>query len=271
MPGGIGAVAYNAIITQRNAEPNTLIAFAGGSLLNIAEGKFGKYTEHDVKWLAAFGIDYGVLMVRADSPFTSLQQLVAALKKQPGKLVFGHDGTVGGPDWMKVTLLAHAAGVDYKSIRFVGFEGSGEANIALTGGYVDVVSTDVSEAVSLIRSGSPVRILTVFSDRRLPGQLNGVPTAKESGYDVQWSHIRGVYMGPKVPEVDYQRWVTIFNKMLSRPEFIRLRNEHGLLPFNKTGAQLDIYVHDMMKQYRRLAGQPGLVTVLPEAAQLNNK
>src|SRR5512141_1348627 len=55
MPGGIGAVAYNAIIAQRPAEPNTIVAFSGGSLLNIAQGKFGRYNENEVRWLAAIG------------------------------------------------------------------------------------------------------------------------------------------------------------------------------------------------------------------------
>ena len=43
MPGGIGAVAYNTVIAQRPDDPNIIVAFSGGSLLNIAQGKFGRY------------------------------------------------------------------------------------------------------------------------------------------------------------------------------------------------------------------------------------
>jgi putative tricarboxylic transport membrane protein len=42
MPGGIGAVAWHTLVSQRASEPNTLVAFSGGSLLNLAQGKFGK-------------------------------------------------------------------------------------------------------------------------------------------------------------------------------------------------------------------------------------
>ncbi|MDU5192109.1 MAG: tripartite tricarboxylate transporter substrate binding protein, partial [Mixta calida] len=59
MPGGVGAVAYNAIIAQRPAEAGTVVAFSGGSLLNLSQGKFGRYSVDDVKWLAAVGTDYG--------------------------------------------------------------------------------------------------------------------------------------------------------------------------------------------------------------------
>ena len=47
MPGGVGAVAYNTVIAQRPADGNVITAFSSGSLLNIAQGKFGRYDEND--------------------------------------------------------------------------------------------------------------------------------------------------------------------------------------------------------------------------------
>ncbi|MDB5762327.1 MAG: tripartite tricarboxylate transporter substrate binding protein [Herminiimonas sp.] len=263
MPGGVGAITYNAIISQRNAEPNTFVAFSGGSLFSIAQGKFGRYTEKDVRWLAALGTDYGVLIVNQDSPFKSLKDLALALKKQPNKIVFGGSGTIGSQDWMKAALVADASGAGHKAMRFVGFEGGGEANTALQHGHVDVVSGDASEAIGLMRAGAPLRVLTVFSGKRLPGILKDVATAGEDGYDIEWQNIRGVYMGPQVAEADYQRWVAVFNKMLVQPEFIRLREEQGLLPFARTGAALEAYVHDMVDEYKRMAIQSRLLIKSP--------
>ncbi len=104
MPGGIGAVAYNAIVAQRPAEANTIVAFSGGSLLNLAQGKFGRYNENDVRWLAAVGSDFGAVIVAENSPFKSMKDLVAAVKADPSKVVFGAGGTVGSQDWMKAAL-----------------------------------------------------------------------------------------------------------------------------------------------------------------------
>lgn len=81
MPGGIGAVAYNAIVAQRPAEAGTIVAFSGGSLLNLAQGKFGRYNENDVRWLASVGSDYGMIAVREDSPYKNLKDLMEAFKK----------------------------------------------------------------------------------------------------------------------------------------------------------------------------------------------
>ncbi len=109
MPGGIGAVAYNAIVAQRPDENNTIVAFSGGSLLNLAQGKFGRYNENDVRWLAAIGTDYGAVVVAESSPLKTIADLVAAIKADPGKVVFGAGGSVGSQDWMKAALTARAA------------------------------------------------------------------------------------------------------------------------------------------------------------------
>ena len=259
MPGGIGAVAYNAIVAQRPGEDNTIVAFSGGSLLNIAQGKFGRYTENDVKWLAAVGTDYGAVVVRNDSPFKSLKELMTAVKADPTKVVFGAGGTVGSQDWMKAALVARGAGIDYKAMRFVAFEGGGEAITALQGGHVTVYSGDASEAAEKIAAGAPLRVLAVMADKRLPGTLANVPTAKEQGYDLEWPIIRGFYMGPKVSDADYKVWVDTFNRMMASRDFDKLRAERGLFPFAMTGAELDGYVKKRVAEYRKLADEFGLL------------
>ncbi|HJV85986.1 MAG TPA: tripartite tricarboxylate transporter substrate binding protein [Noviherbaspirillum sp.] len=258
MPGGIGAVAYNAIVAQRPADANTIVAFSGGSLLNIAQGKFGKYSESDVRWLSIVGADYGAVIVRKDSPYKDLKELLAALKADPSKVVFGAGGTVGSQDWMKAALTARAAGVSHKAMRFVAFEGGGEAISALQGGHVQVYSGDASEAASQIAAGANIRVLAVFADKRLPGAMASVPTAKEQGIDVEWPIVRGFYMGPKVSDADFNAWSDAFGKMMRMPEYAKLRDDRGLFPFSMTGAQLDIYIKRYTQQYRKLAGEFGL-------------
>lgn len=259
MPGGIGAVAYNAVVAQRPADPNVIVAFSGGSLLNLAQGKFGRYNENDVRWLSAIGADYGAVIVTKESPFKSLKELLAAVKTDPTKVIFGAGGTVGSQDWMKAALVARAAGIDYKAMRFVAFEGGGEATTALQGGHITVYSGDASEVAEKIAAGAPFRVLAVMADKRLPGVLANVPTAKEQGYDIQWPIIRGFYMGPKVGDADYKVWVDTFNKMMATKEWEKLRDERGLFPFAMTGAELDTYVKRQVGDYKKLADEFGLV------------
>jgi putative tricarboxylic transport membrane protein len=258
MPGGIGAVAYNAIVAQRPAEANTIVAFSGGSLLNLAQGKFGRYNENDVRWLAGVGADFGAVIVAESSPFKSMKDLVAAVKADPTKVVFGAGGTVGSQDWMKAAIVAKSAGLNPKSMRFVAFEGGGEAITALQGGHVQVYSGDASEAEEQIKAGAKIRVLAVMSDKRLEGRLAAVPTAKEQGFDIEWPIIRGFYLGPKVSDADYKLWSDTFAKMMATPAFDKLRAERGLFAFAKTGPALDAYVKARVAYYRTLAADFGL-------------
>ena len=259
MPGGIGAVAYNHVIAQKPDDPNSIVAFSGGSLLNLAQKKFGRYNVNDVRWLAPVGADFGVAVVRDDSPYKNLKDLMAAFKQDPGKIVLGAGGTVGSQDWMKAALTARAAGVDYRKMRFVAFEGGGDAITALRGGHIQAYMGDAAEAFTMLEGGAPIRVLAVFNDERLPGKLSSVPTAQEEGFDIQWPIIRGFYVGPKVSDADYQWWVDAFDKTLSDPGYAALRDKQGLFPFKKTGAELDKYVKERVADYVKLANEFGLI------------
>ncbi len=259
MPGGIGAVAYNHIVAQRPGDPNAIVAFSGGSLLNLAQGKFGRYNVNDVRWLAAIGSDYGVAIVRDDSPYKDLKSLMEAFKADPTKIVLGAGGSVGSQDWMKAALTAKAAGVDYKKMRFVAFEGGGEALTALRGGHIQAYMGDAAEARTMLDGGAPIRVLAVFNDQRLPGSMSEIPTATEQGFEIIWPIIRGFYVGPKVSDEQYQWWVQAFDKLMQTPEFAKLQEQQGLFPFNKTGDELDAYVKERVKFYTELADSFGLI------------
>src|SRR3546814_15184218 len=122
MPCVIGAVAYNHVVSQKPDDGCSITAFSGRSLLNLAQGKFGKYNVNDVRWLAAVGSDFGVAVVRDDSPYKNLKELMAAFKADPSKIVLGAGGTVGSQDWMKAALTPKAEGVDSKKISRKGVE-----------------------------------------------------------------------------------------------------------------------------------------------------
>jgi putative tricarboxylic transport membrane protein len=261
MPGGIGAVAYNTVIAQKPDAANAIVAFSGGSLLNLAQGKFGRYTENDVRWLAAIGTDYGAVVVAENSPFKSLKDVMVAMKADPTKVVLGAGGTVGSQDWMKAALTARAGGVNPKTMRYVAFEGGGEALTALQGGHIHVFTGDAAEAQQQIKAGAKVRILAVMNDKRLSGDMANIPTATEQGFDVDWPIVRGFYVGPKVSDADYKVWADTFSKLMATPAYDKLRTERGLFPLAMTGAPLDAYVKKQVAGYRKLAEEFGLNVV----------
>lgn len=258
LPGGVGAVAWNTVLTQHKQASNTLVAFSGGSLLNIAEGKFGRADIKQVRWLAALGADYGMIAVKHDSPYRNLTELMQALKKNPEHLTIAAGGTVGSQDWIKMAYLAQFAGIDSRSLKIVAFEGGGESFTALQANHVQIVSGDISEASWHAQHGK-IRVLAVFAEQRLPGALQHIPTAKEQGYALSWPVIRGVYMPPQISDAEYAFWVQQFERYLHHPAYQQQLEKYGLFPFSLTGAALQSYLDKTMQQYRQQAQQLGLI------------
>jgi len=265
LPGGIGAVAFNTIVYRRPAEPGTIVAFSGGSLLNLAQGKYGQHTARDVRWLASLGLDHGAVVVHRDSPLRTLRDLETALRSDPSRVPFGGGGTVGSQDWLKAATVLRRMGLDYRTMRFVSFEGGGEALSALRGRRVQVVWGDVAETLALIEEGAPIRMLAILAASRLPGALQTAPTAREQGYDVTWQVVRGFYMGPQVDDAAFRQWVELFRKTAQGPGFDEQVRAAGLVPFFRAGPELDAYVKATTAEYRQLVKGFGLrANVLPD-------
>jgi len=252
-PGGIGAVAMAHMMTTRRRDPNAIVAFSSGSLLNIAQGKFGAGVEFaHIRWLAAAGVDYGSLIVRADSEIASLEALMGIIHTEPGRIVFGAGGTIGSQDWMKAALLFRHEGRDARDMRYVAFEGGGAATAALLGGHIDVMPGDVSDATGLLGTGT-IRVLAVLSEHRLPGMFAALPTAAEQGVDITWPIFRGYYTAPDISAAQYQWWVERFARLIATPEFQQIREAKGLLPLDLVGEEFAAYVTDQAARYQQLA------------------
>jgi putative tricarboxylic transport membrane protein len=259
MPGGIGAVAYNAIQAQHRKDGNVIVAVSTGSWVNLAQGKFGRFSENDVRWLGAVGADYGVLAVRKDSRFKTLADFVDALKADPASVAIGAGGTVGSQDWMKPALVAKAAGVDPKGMRYLSYEGGGEALAALLGGTIEALPGDASEMLGQLEAGE-IRVLATFSAERLTGAYANIPTAKEAGYDVQWPIVRGFYVPPEVTDEQYAYWSNALAKLNADPAWQKARTDQGLYEYNLIGPEFDAFAKERTQAFRALAKEVGLPT-----------
>ena len=259
MPGGIGAVAYNQIQASRRSDPNVIVAVSTGSWVNLAQGKFGRFSEDDVRWLGAIGADYGVLAVRADSRFETFEDFVAALKEDVGSVAIGAGGTVGSQDWMKIALVAQAADVDPKGLRYLSYEGGGEALGALLGGTIEALPGDASEMLGQLEAGE-IRVLATFSNERLDGPYAEIPTARESGYDVEWPIVRGFYGPPEMGDDAYAYWTDALSQLNDNPEWQTARAEQGLYEYNLIGEEFDAFAKQRTAAFRDLATSVGLAT-----------
>jgi len=258
MPGGIGAVAINMFNTTRTDDPNAIVAFSSGSLLNIATGKYGRWTENDVRWLATAGADFGAVVVRSDSRFKTLIDLMKAFKKGENSVVIGAGGSVGSQDWMKAALLIKSIHKDPRKMRYVAYDGGGDAITGLLGGSIEVYFGDVGEMISHLDAGT-MRILAVMSPERLPEPFAKYPTTKELGYDAEWTIMRGYYIGKNVSDEAYNAWVDVFKKAYGTEEFAKIQKDKGLMPLNMAGKAFDDDVKRRVGRMRTIAREAGLI------------
>lgn len=244
MPGGVGAIAFNVFTSTRRSEAGSLVAFSEGTLFNLANGKFGAHDASEVRWLAILGLDHGTVVVQDKSAWRTLPELEKAMSERPQEIAIGGSGSINGRDWMRVSAMAKLAGVDIRKLRFVAFDGGGDCMTALMGGHVQVCINDVASTQTRIDRGQPLRMLAIFAEARLPGKLNGIPTAREQGFDLVWSVPRGVYLGPDVSDADYAFWVDALRRGMQQPAYAASLSNHYLLARPLVGRDLARFVEE---------------------------
>ena len=145
------------IQARKPRSPATAIRFAQNQYTGLEASEF--------RWIGAIGADFGVVAVKADSPFQTLDELVAAVQADPTDVVFGGGSPQGGQDHFKVLLFAEELGVDPAEVPWVAYDGGGEAQNALLGNEIEVFTGDVSETFG----NTDLRILAVMGENRIDG------------------------------------------------------------------------------------------------------
>ncbi len=258
LPGAGGGVAFARAVSQRNEDPNVLIAASPSTTLRLAQGQYGDLTVDDVRWVGAIGAEYGILAVASDSPLRTLDDVLTAWRRDPTSLVVSGGSAVAGQDHMKMLLLADRAGIDPLRIRYVPFDGGGEAMTALLGGFVDLFSGEASEVEGQIAAGR-IRVLATFAPERTEGLLAEVPTARESGVDLVWVTWRGFYVPGGIDDARYQAWVDILDQVGRSSAWEQARDTNRLQPFFMVGPEFAAFVQEQVEDFRGMSREIGLI------------
>jgi len=259
MPGAGGGVAYGYVVSKRADDPNLLIAASTSTTTRLAQNKFPGMDKDMVRWVGALGADYGVIAVAKDSPYKNLADLMTALKTDPSKVAIAGGSAVGGWDHFKVLIAAKAAGVKKLiKVKYIAFQGGGEAITQLLGGHVQAYTGDVSEIQGQLESGG-LRVLAVLSEERLPGVMSSVPTAVEQGVNAVCPNWRGFYLPKKVSADAYNYWTTAMGNIYQSAEWQQIMTDNGLMPFFKKGAEFEAFVNKQVADIRDLSRELGII------------
>jgi putative tricarboxylic transport membrane protein len=259
MAGGSGAVAYGYVTSKRNSDDNLIVAASSSTSTRLAQNAFPGHTMADVRWLGSVGADYGVIAVAANSPVNTLPELLEKVKADPRSVAFAGGSAVGGWDHLKVLLAADAAGIeDLRQIKYVAFEGGGEAVTQLLAGSVQAFSGDASEAKGFVDSGD-VKILAVLAPERLDGDFAKFPTAKEQGIDAVGANWRGFYGPGGMSDDAYAYWTDAIAKTYASEEWQAIMANSGLAPLALTGEEFQAFVADSIKKIEDISREIGII------------
>jgi len=193
IPGGGSAIGTTQVAGMKG-DTHTLLAMNSATVSGLLTAGKGAATVRDLTMIAQLALDEQFIVVRSDSRFKSIKEIVAESKKKENALsIAGADQA----DRICSRLFEKGAGI---KMRFVQFNSSGEAMTALLGGHVDMIWANASEFGSQYDAKMVVP-LVVAQEKRFP-QYKDVPTFRENGLDVIFQFFRGVVAPPGVsPEV----------------------------------------------------------------------
>ncbi|MCC7081483.1 MAG: tripartite tricarboxylate transporter substrate binding protein [Burkholderiales bacterium] len=250
-PGGSGAVAYS-YLNQKKGDPY-IIATATGSYITTPIQKHSPVSYKNFTNLAVLCVEDYVGVVRADSPYKSLKDLIEAAKKKPNSVRVG-GSSVGSSDSIIEHQLEKATGAQ---LNYIVFQSGGEVNAALLGGSVDFASPNPSEATQLVKAGR-LRPLAMFSSERLD-QWKDVPTAKEQGINVTLDQFRGVVAAGGITKEQQAFWEDAMRKLYQSPGFKKYLDDNGLRPLLHVGADAEKYLKDQIAFYTGVMTELGIV------------
>jgi tripartite-type tricarboxylate transporter receptor subunit TctC len=191
-------------------------------------------------------LDPSIVVVRADSPFKTLDDLIKATKKDPGKLTWG--GTfLYGAHHIHYKMFSEATGA---KMQYVPFDGGADSRAALLGGHIDVGSGGFSEYASLTKEGK-LRVLVIGANNRWT-DFPDVPTYKDLGFDVEIGSNRGFAVPGKTPSDKAKYLSDLIGKVVKDPEFIKDAKKVGVAPTlaHLEGPAFEKYLHALQDTMR---------------------
>lgn len=247
-PAGAGSAAPTYVASAKPDGYTLFVANSGtnGTMPHILPVQ---YKNTDFEYLALYGTQPMVLVVKNDAPWKNVQELVAEAKKNPGKLKYSTSSVGAQSHFVMEHFKLAAGGI---KIDQVPFKGAPESVAALLGGHVHVASTYLVDVKGHVDAGT-VRILAVPEPKRLEMYPN-VPTFAESGYaEVISTAWFGIGAPRGLPKHVSDRLKTELAKVISDPEFKKKLIAIGYTPVYKDADAFTKFVFGEEKLFAKIA------------------
>ena len=212
-PGGGGAIGSELVARAKPDGYTLLLGHTNcNSILPAIEGR--SRGPDDLAPVARINTSGAVFLARPDAPFSSLPEMIAWAKANPGQLTVA---SVGAGSAVEFTWRQMARTFDL-TLRIVSHDGGGEALVSLLGGHVHAALLALPQSLPQVRAGT-LRALAYAGPRRHP-DLPGLPTAGEQGFDRGLAVFKGVMAPLGTPRPIIEKLAAAFRRMLEAPQAV---------------------------------------------------
>lgn len=246
LPGAGGAQAWSGL-NGINGDGQTIM---GTNLPHIVLQPMLQdpgYTTEDITNVYMFHFTPDALMVRNDSPYQSVQDVIDAAKAMPGGVTAGGSAT-NSANHVANQIFMNETGVE---TTYIPYTGTGATETALVGGEVDVLWGYTTVAV---RQADSTRVLAVATEERHP-LFPDVPTFKELGIDMVGGAYRGIGVPASTPEEVRTELSDIIGKINADPSFREQMEKDGYALIDVPYAEMDTFMAERIEAYTAIAEQ----------------
>jgi tripartite-type tricarboxylate transporter receptor subunit TctC len=251
-PGAGGVIASQALAASP-PDGHTLIVVASGHATNpFLYPKIPYDTFKDFSPISLLASSPNILLVRADSPFKTLADMIAQARAKPGSLSFAHAGT-GTSTHMAGELLKNLAKIDLNAIPY---KGGAPAINDLLGGQIPMSFNNGPESVGQLAAGT-VRALAVTTAARA-AFLPDVPSMSETvpGYDTEvwWGLLGPAGMPRDVVEKISNDFVAALSTEAVKERLVKL----GAAPIGSSPQKFDAKIRADYKKWGPIIEAAGM-------------
>jgi putative tricarboxylic transport membrane protein len=236
VPGAGGTIGLAQFVTGRKRGNNLLVTGLG--MIGAIKINNAPVTLDQVTPLARLTGEYQPLVVAADSPIKTLDDLVQKFKADPGSVSWG-GFALGSPDHLLCAMTVKAIGGDVTKMNYIVSGAGGEMLGQVMGGHITVATGGLNEFAQQLQAGK-LRTLAISSPERLPGV--DIPTFKEQGVDVELVNWRGLMASEGIRDRDREALDEALGEMVRSEPWQALVSERGWVDMYQPSEQFAAFL-----------------------------
>lgn len=252
IPGAGGTIGLGQFVKMEDRRDVLLVTGAvmvGGVIMSDSAA-----TIADTTPVARLANDYNALVVPADSPYETLDDLVEAWQQNPrGIGVAG--GSLGGIDHLLAGLLADEIDIDPADVNYIAYAGGAEAVNALRSNSADIGISGYDDFADQIEAGD-LRALAISSPDRLEGI--DIPTFIEQGYELEVANWRGLLAPPGLDDQTRAELIAIVEEMRDTADWADAVDRNNWIDEFVTGEDFDAFLDEETARIDRIMEELGL-------------